>query len=181
MTEKLLIALIAGLLLWVVKATVSHWIKRTRFRAALLVDIKSHLEGAKEQKGATKVLVEETIEVGKKVPFPISYFIDSYNFYSSVQKELPSYLTEAELVKVIKFYQAIWQLDVSLNGLATTIGVWERDGENITKANIVHLKKRLARVTSFCDCLTAKEINKISDLPDDYRQVKDAETVVAKT
>ena len=178
MTEKILIALLAGFILWAVKSVVSHLVKRARFREAILVDIQAHISGAKEQTGAAKVLVEETIQEGEEVPFPVVYTIDSYSYYSAVQKELPLYLNQDELVKVIKFYQAIWQLDVSVHALATAVGIWERDKVVISEQKLSHLKKRLSRISSFCDCITEKEINKINNLPSDYRQVKDAETVV---
>lgn len=181
MTGQVILAFITGLGLWVMKSTISHTIKRSRFRAALLVDITSHLAGAREQEKASKVLVTDTLQVGQKVPFPISYFVDGYSFYGSVQSALPSYLNKTELVKVIKFYQALWQLDVAVNGLATTVSLWERDGIALSQANIDHLKNRLARIVSFCDCLTDNKVEVIGDLPDDYRQVKDADSVVRKT
>jgi len=43
------------------------------------------------------------------------------------------------------------------------------------------LKKRESRIESFCNLISSNEIKKISDLPDDYRQVKGAETVVEQT
>ena len=116
--------------------------------------------------------------MGKKLPFPISYNVGQYSFYTSIQKDLPVYLTKSELVKVIKFYQSIWELDVSINGIATTLGVWERDNRELTEKDIKHIKNRKARIDSFCEVITSKEINQIMDLPDDYRQVKGAETVV---
>lgn len=180
MTGNLTITVIAGIFIWATKTLISHVIKRARFRKAILVDIQLQLTDALEQINASKELVEETLEVGKKVPFPISYSIDEYNFYSSVQKELPIYFSQSELVKVIKFYQAIWQLDVAINGLATTISHWERDGVNVSSPMHMHLKKRLSRIYSFYNCLNAREIQSFANLPDDYRQVKDAGTVVTK-
>jgi len=180
MTEKILIALLAGLTIWAVTNVIMFLLKRDRFREAILVDIQGHIDGANEQARAAKVLIEETIRVGEKIPFPISYDTDNYSFYSAVQKDLPLYLEKGELVKVVKLYNAIWQLDVSVNGLATTVGIWERDGVVITEEMKSHLKKRLSRITSFRACMP-KKAYLIKQLPDDYREVKDADTVVAKS
>ena len=178
MTEMLLLTIIGALIIWAIKGIVSHEIRRSRLKAGLLADINMHIEGAKEQRGAVKILIEDTAQVGQKLPFPLSYDVGQYNYYTSNQEDLPVYLRKTELVKVIKFYQAIWELDVSINGLATTLGIWERDNRELTDRDIKHLKKRKARIDSFCDVICAKETKNISDLPDDYRQVKGAETVV---
>jgi len=45
------------------------------------------IPGAKEQRGALNRLGEETAQVGKKLPFPISYNVGQYSFYNSIQKE----------------------------------------------------------------------------------------------
>lgn len=181
MAEKLLLTIIGALVIWAIKGIVIHNVRSSRLKAGLLADIKMHVEGAKEQRGAVKILVEATAQVGQKLPFPISYNVGQYSFYNSIQKDLPVYLSESELVKVIKLYQALWELDVSINGIANTLGIWERDNRVLTDGDIKHLKKRKARINSFCDVICSKEIKNISDLPDDYRQVKGAETVVEET
>ena len=181
MTVEVLLTIAGALIIWAIKGIVTHRIRGSRLKAGLVADIKMHIEGAKEQRGAVKILIEDTAQVGQKLPFPISYNVGQYSFYNSVQKDLPVYLSTSELVKVIKFYQAIWELDVSINGLANTLGIWERDNRELTDRDIKHLKKRKARIDSFCDVISSKEIKDISDLPDDYRQVKGAETVVEET
>jgi len=100
---------------------------------------------------------------------------------NSIQKELPVYLSKPDLVKVIKFYQTIWELDLSINGLAVTLGIWERDSRELTKKDIEHLKKRSARIESFCDIIISGTITTISDLPDDYSGVESAQAVVEET
>jgi len=181
MAEKLLLTIIGALLIWVIKEISNHFIKRSRLKAGLVADIMLYIAGAKEQRGAVKILVEDTAQEGRKLPFPISYNVGQYNFYNSIQRDLPAYLSKSELVKVIKFYQAIWELDVLINGLATTLGLWEREKHELTDRDIRHITKRKARIDSFCEAITSKEINSILDLPDDYRQVKGAETVVEET
>lgn len=181
MTDKLLITIISGLVIWVIKEIIVHLVRGARLKAGLVSDIKIHIAGANEQKGAVNTLVNETIEEGKEIPFPISYNVGQYGFYNSIQKDLPVYLSGPELIKVIKFYQAVWELDVSVNGLATTLGLWERDKRKLSKNDLKHLRKRSARIESYCDLIGANEIKAISSLPEDYRQVKGAETVVEQT
>jgi hypothetical protein len=179
--DRFLLTIIGALIIWAVQQIISHNIRKSRFRGGLLADINLHIDGAKEQREGVKTLVEDTAQEGQKLPFPISYVRDPYNFYTSNQKELPIYFSEAELIKVIKFYQAIKELDISINGIADTLGIWERDKRELTDKDIKHLKKRMARIESFCNVICVKEIMKISELPDDYRKVKGIETVVEKT
>ena len=178
MAEKLLLTIIGAILVWAIKEVVNHFIRRTRLKAGLISDIMLHMAGAKEQKAAVKILVEQTVQVGNKLPFPISYNIGQYNYYNFIQKDLSNYLSKAELVKIIKFYQALWELDVSISGLAHTLGLWERDNRELTEKDIKHIKKRKIRIDSFCEAITSKEIKAIMNLPDDYRQIKGAETVI---
>ena len=181
MTDKLLITIISGIVIWGIKEIVVHLIRGARLKAGLVADIKTHIAGSNEQKDAVKILVNETAKEGKELPFPISYNVGQYGFYNSIQKELPVYLSKSELIKVIKFYQALWELDVSVKGLATTLGFWERDKRKLSQNDLQHIKKRSARIESYCNLIGANEISSISNLPDDYRQVKPAYTVVEQT
>ncbi len=181
MAEKLLLTIIGAIIVWAIKETSNHFLRRSRLKAGLVSDIQLHIAGAKEQKGAVKMLVEETAQVGETLPFPISYNLGQYSFYNSIQKDLPTYFSKTELIKVIKFYQTVWELDVSINGLANTLGLWERDNRELTDKDIKHIKKRKFRIDSFCEVLASKEISNIMDLPDDYRQVKGAETIIEET
>ena len=178
MTDKIFAAIIGAVVVWLIKSFFSHQVKKVRFRVGLIADINLHIQGAKGQIVAVKDLVEETAKVGESLPFPIAYNIDSYSFFSGVQKELPSYLSQDELVKVIKFYQAIWQLDVSVNALATTMGLWERDKTKLTTENIEHLNKRKERIDSFFNLVASQSITQFSALPSDYSGIKGPETVV---
>lgn len=181
MTDTILITIFGALIIWVLKGFVSFFIINSRIKAGLLADIKMHAEGVRRQKVAVKTLVEHTAKEGQKLPFPFSYNVGQYSFYHSIQKDLPIYLAKSNLVKVIKFYQNIWELDVSINGLSDTLSIWERESKTLTEDDIKHLKDRSVRIESFCDVIISKEIITISDLPDDYDQIKGPETVVANT
>lgn len=179
LTDRLLATVISGLVVWFSTGVISHFIKRSRVRGALLADIKLHLAGVKEQRAAVDALVKEHIKEGGKLPYPIFYFVGEYLLYKSLQKDLPEYLTKIELVKVVKFYQALWEMDVSINGLASTLAKWESNAVILTNDLVDHAKRRRNRIDSFCQVLISQEVRSICDLPDDYRSVKGAETVVA--
>lgn len=181
MIENLLLTIIGAIIVWAIQSVTSHYIKKSRLRSGLLADIRIHIAGAREQNRAVKSLVEETVRQGAKIPFPIFYNIGHYSFYDSIQKELASYLSKAELVKVIKFYQAVWELDVSINALANTLSTRERDQQELTEGNMLHLKKRKARIDSLYEAISSNEVRTIACLPDDYRQVKGADTVLEPT
>ena len=60
-------------------------------------------------------MVEDHAIVGQKLTFPISYKVGEYLLYKSIQHDLLDYLSKAELVKVVKFYQTMWELDIAIN------------------------------------------------------------------
>lgn len=181
LTDSLLVSILGAMVVWLVTTIVSHLLKRSRLRAALLADVTINISGVKEQRAAVATLVEDHAIVGQKLPFPISYKVGEYLLYRSIQNDLLAYLNKAELVKVVKFYQTMWELYIAINGIALSLGTWERDGVALTKEQVNHVKKRKERIDSFCEVICSKEIRELNDLPDDYRLIKGSETVVCKT
>jgi hypothetical protein len=180
-TDRLLISILGAVVVWLTTTIVAYVVKKARLRSAILADIAINVAGAKEQRAAVARLIEEHAHEGQKLPFPISYNVGDYLLYKSIQKDLLTYLKRTELIKVIKFYHTLWAMDVSINGLASTLGKWEQNGVTLSREQVDHLRKRKERIDSFCAVLSEREIRSLEDLPDDYRTVKNAETIVAKT
>ncbi|MBZ0091580.1 MAG: hypothetical protein K8F27_05090 [Sulfuricellaceae bacterium] len=179
-TESLIGTLVSGLVLWAITKAIAYFVKASRIRAALLEDVQINVVGAKEQLDAVKKLVEDNVIEGQKLPFPIPYSIGEYLLYKSMQSDLPLYLKKAEIIKVVKFYQALWEMDVSIAGFASVLGKWEERGIALTREQVAHARKRKERIDSLCGILTSMDIRGFSDLPDDYRSVKGPEHVVGK-
>lgn len=180
LTDRLLVSILGALIVWLIKAGISHLLKRAKLRAALLADVSVHLAGVREQQATVAELVETHAIEGRTLPFPISYRVGEYLLYRSIQEDLLNCLSKVELVKVVKFYQKMWELDVAINGMASTLGTWERDGIGLSADQVVHLKRRKARIDSFCQVFLAGEIGRLTDLPDDYRSVEELARMVAK-
>ena len=181
LTDSLLVSILGAVIVWLVTTFVSFTLKKSKLRAALLADVTINIAGVKEQRLAVAKLVEEYAVEGQKLIFPIAYKVGEYLLYKSIQNDLLNYLNKTELVKVVKFYQTMWELDVAINGIASTLGTWERDGIELTAEQAKHLKKRKERIDSFCEVICSKEIRTLEDLPDDYRLIKGPETVLSKT
>jgi hypothetical protein len=160
---------------------ISYFIRRYRIRSGLLADINLQINGIKEQKEAIRTLFEYTIKEKHTIPFPIFYNIGQYSYYCSTQQELASYINKSELRKVIKFYQSVWELDVSMYCLANTLSLWERDKRKLNASDIAHLNKRKDRINSYCQVLCIEGLDKIAQLPEDYRQIRAPETIVERT
>lgn len=181
LTDSLLVSILGAIVVWLITTIISHLLKKSKLRAALLADVTLNVAGVKEQRLAVSKLVEDHAIEGQKLPFPISYKVGEYLLYKSIQNDLLDYLNKAELVKVVKFYQTMWELDIAINGIASTFGTWERDGIALSLEQVNHIKKRKERIDSFCEVICSKEIRKLMDLPDDYSSIKGPETVVSKT
>jgi len=180
LTDSLLATIVGAIVVWLITTTASHFLKKSKLRAALLADVTINIGGVKAQRLAVAKLVEDHAIEGQKLKFPISYKVGEYLLYKSIQHDLLDYLSKAELVKVVKFYQTMWELDIAINGIASTLGTWERDGIALSSEQVNHVKKRKERIDSFCKIICSKEIGKLTDLPDDYRSIKGPETVVSR-
>jgi len=181
LTDSLLVTIIGTMVVWLLTTIVSHLLKKSKLRAALIADVQINISGVKEQRLAVTRLIEDHAVVGQKLTFPISYKVGEYLLYKSIQNDLLNYLNKIELVKVVKFYQTMWELDIAINGVASALGTWERDGIALSIEQVNHIKKRKKRIDSFCEIICSKEIRQLQDLPDDYRSIKGPETVVSKT
>jgi len=181
LTNSLLVSILGAIVVWFVTTIISHVLKKSKLRAALLADVTINIAGVKEQRLAVAKLVEDYAIEGQKLLFPITYRVGEYLLYKSIQNDLLNYLNKTELVKVVKFYQTMWELDIAINGIASALGTWERDGIELTSEQAKHLKKRKERIDSFCEVICSKEIRNLNDLPDDYRSIKGPETVLSKT
>ena len=160
LTDSLLVTILGAIVVWLITTVTSHLLKKSKLHAALLADVTLNVSGVKEQRLAVAKLVEDHAVVGKKLPFPISYRVGEYLLYKSIQNDLLDYLNKAELVKVVKFYQTMWELDVAINGIASTLGLWERDGVPLSSEQVKHIKKRKERIDSFCEVICSKEIRR---------------------
>lgn len=181
LTDSLLVTILGAIVVWLITTIVSHLLKKSKLRAALLADVTINVSGVREQRIAVAKLVEDHAIVGQKLTFPITYKVGEYLLYKSIQNDLLNYLNKAELVKVVKFYQKMWELDVAINGIASTFGIWERDGIALSIEQVNHIQKREERIDSFCEIICSKEIRKLMDLLDDYRSIKGPDTVVSRT
>lgn len=171
LSDQLLVTILAALVVALTTATVRYFINRSRLRAALLSDIRLHLAGANKQCKAVERLVAEQICEGQTIPFPISYSVGEYLLYKSLQSDLPKYLQKRELVKTIKFYHAIWELDVSFHGLAETLMEWQKTNTVLTSDHVKHIKRQRDHIQSLTNALkTSQIISHIEDFPDEYHR-----------
>src|SRR5208337_338144 len=111
--ESIQATILATLVGWLITNVVSFFVRRGRLRAALLADIMLNVAGANEQRATLAKLITNQVIAGRTIAFPIFYNVGEYLLYKAIQQDLPKYLRKSELVKVVKFYQALWTLDVS--------------------------------------------------------------------
>ncbi len=181
--NDVLTGILVALVGWLTTSIVTYFLRRNRLRAALLTDITLNVQGARLQVAAVGTLMEH-VTAGKRLPFPIHYSVGEYLLYKSVQSDLPSYLFKDELIKVVQFYQFLWDLDVSIRGLALTLGQWEKENIELSPEQVAHAATRKARIDSLCQVLPdVQALSRLTDLPTaaEYAMVKAPGTVVDDT
>lgn len=162
--QKLWLTIIAGLVLWIIKEYITYTIARSRIKAGLVSDINKHIFGISRQKEEANKITANFIQWGEHFPYPINYTVGRWAFYTAMQKDLPKYLKENELLMVMSIYQFMWEIDVCFEGLTKTINACERRGNKINTLLIEKLNEQNTNIQSRIQLLGNESIESLDKL-----------------
>ena len=162
--QNVWITIFAGVLLWFIKEGIGYSIARQRIKAGIISDINKHISGASRQKQEAKKIKDKFIKWGKHFPFPINYSLARWAFYASIQKDLPKYLREKELLMVMNIYQLLWEIDVSFEGFTKTINACENKEAKINQIFYARLNEQFDSIMNRIAVLGVREIITLDDL-----------------
>ena len=178
-TDRLLITIIGGFLLWAVKELIVFFVRRNRVLNALESDISFQQDEVKDDIASIRALFEsEVLSEGKKIPFPLKYSPEPHMVLSAYLSCLPNFMRAKSLIRLFKFYDAISEFEAAMAGFCDLLCLWEERQKELSKSDIKHLKNRLDRMNSLALAITSRPINGIRDLPEDYRSVQNLETTI---
>lgn len=177
-TDKLLVTLIAGLLLWVIKDLTLYFVKRNRIRAALLTEVSFLITALRNTQQYLNDSFNQTVPIGKKIEYSATFTPEDFDIYKEYSPVLTSYLGERDLVRIIKFYRAIHEFEVLCAGLFADLDKWKTQERVLTQEDIQYLGRKKARILSIAEIVTCKETKQLADLPEDYKGQLDAATIV---
>ncbi len=178
-TDRLLITIIGGAVLWVLKEVVTYFVRRNRVLCALEADISFQQDEVKDDLASISALFDsEILAVGKKMSFPLKYSPEPHMVLSAYLSCLPNFVGGKSLIRIFKFYDAVSEFESALAGFCDLLCLWEGRSKILEESDVKHLKKRLDRMCSIANAITQKEIKAIGELPEDYRCVQNLETAI---
>lgn len=177
--EKLLLGIFIGIITFLVTNIILFILKRMRVRAALLSDISYHIIELREIINFLDKLFEFDIVENKIISYSAYYTKDEFDFYKSLQKDLMIYFGKNNILKIIKFYKSIWEVHVLMEGFMNDLTKWQGEKRVLTKNDIAWLKRKKERIVRLITVLTTKDINKLMDLPEDYRGRIEPSTLIS--
>lgn len=178
MTDKLLVTIIGGLVLWMIKELIVHQVKKRRLKAAILSEISVLAASVKETKQFLEGAFSTTLKKGEKVEYSADYTPEEFDVYNVHAPTLTSYLSMDELERVIKFYRGVKEFEVLCVGFFRDLNEWKKQNHQLSEEDVQYLAKKKARIISIATILDRKEIGSLKDLPNDYRGQLTPETIV---
>ncbi len=169
LTDKLLVTILSGLLIWIIKDLTVYFLQRNRIQAALLTEVAFLIEAVTEAKRYLEESFQKTVQTGKEVQYSAAFTAEERNIYKEYSPVLTSYLAERNLVRLIKFYRAVQEFEVLCTGFFSDLTEWKKQKHTLTDDDVRYLDRKKARIVSIANIITARSVHKISDLPEDYR------------
>jgi len=165
LSESLLSGILVTLAAWIITQTIAFFVRRHRVAAALVVDINNHLSGVKEAKSYVSELFKKKIRENQELKFFGRYDQDVYRLYEALQPELTRLFPKGELVKILKMYHALWELETVLGGFVHHLRELVKEGRKLGADDVAELKGKRDRIGKLCDILTEHQIRKLADCP----------------
>ena len=177
-TGKIFIGIFIGIVVWLLKAGITHFVRTQRIQKLLLSDISFHISNMKANKDYLDNSFHKHFEEGKKVIYGANYTASSFTLFKSIYPQLAYYLGGTELEKTLKFYNSAREFEVLLQGLFGGLNGWKQKNHIITKEDIEYLERKADRIKSIPKIVCENPIRKLSDLPNDYEGKKGADGIV---
>lgn len=178
-TDRLLITIIGGAILWALKEIITYFVRRNRVLCALESDISFQQSEVNDDLASISALFDsEILKSGNKISFPLKYSPEPQVVLNAYLSCLPNFVRSKSLIRIFKFYDAVSEFEAALAGFCDLLCLWEERGKTLDDSDVKHLKTRLDRMTSIANAITQKSINSISELPEDYRCVQNLESTI---
>jgi len=96
-TDKLLLAIVSGLILWIIKDLTVYLLQRRRTQAALLTEVSFLIGAVKETKQYLEDSFQKMVQTGKEVQYSAAFTAEERDIYKEYAPVLTSYFGERDL------------------------------------------------------------------------------------
>lgn len=180
MAEKLIAAALGGFLGWILTRAVSFFVLRHRLLKYLLATLNWHFENLRGCRAWLDSYAEIVFKEGHVINVAAEYTRDELSSLTAVQDRCLQLLFEKELVKLVSCTKTIWELEALFAGFCGSIASYRDNKKVLDSDSIEYLHKKADRIKSIIDRLPQR-VERIKELPDDYRGVITPRALVSTT
>lgn len=180
MSEKPLIGILVGIIVWLATSAVAFVLRRRRLGKALIEDIKHRISNLEEMKSYLEEYFKNNIKKGITIENYARYTKDEFPFYEDVREDLYKYFGATKLITFIRCYEALEEIEILMSGLNQDFCEYAKDKKQLSEEDVTLFGRRKDRIISVIEVLKRKEVRSIADLPTDYRGMVSAVQVIKK-
>lgn len=176
MKESLTVGMLVAIGGWVIKSLVALYLRRTAIVGALLLDIQTRIGGWDTNKIFLDKLIDIDLKLGESIPYTALFQPAQTTLFDALLSELISHVPD-HFPNLSKIYGAFKEAEQLLAGILQDISIWKEQAHRLSVDDIKYLRAKRDRIVSYVAVFKKKDINKLADLPTDFRGVQGTEVV----
>ncbi len=167
LSDKLLSAIIGFIVVYGGTELANHCIQSGRIEAGLIAEINDGASQAKDVADSAKYFMDNFVVQGQKISIGADYYRRDVAYYKAYIRDLPSYLSEDQLAKVIRYYGALNEFDNVADTFFARASYFESTEEPLTIYQVQMLDRTQERLAALRNVIYSNYTD-LDDLPNDY-------------
>lgn len=179
-SDTVLSGILTAILVWLLTKAAMFIIYKRKLEAGLIVNIGYYLDQIQEVTDYVKNLFDGSIVEGEVVKHAAHHTAESHDYYNAVIAKLPLYLSRKNMIKVVKFYKALYEFQVLTGGFLMDLQKHKENDDLLTKDQVNFLCRKKERIVALGKILCKANGKDLSSLPDDYKGRISPSTIIMK-
>lgn len=179
-TNELLAAILAGIVIWFITGVVTFFLQRYSLEKALIEDINHRRSNLKEPKEFLEAYFKKYVKKGGKISRHARFTKEEFPFYEDVRKDLYKYFGAANLIAIMRCYEALEEIEILMDGIIKDFGSFAEKKKTLTAFDVEYLEAKKNRILNIIDILRQEKFKKVSDIPRDYEGRISSVDVIAR-
>ena len=174
---QILSGILISILVWLLTKSIAYVLIRGRINAGILADIELLTKSIRE---SNEYLGDwmNTLVIGKEILYSARHNADGQEYFRAVLLELPKYFSKDMFSRIFRFYKAIEEYDVLLDGFFADVTTWKHEKRLLTDEDIKYLNRKKDRILALGGILSKLHIGKLQQIPRDYEGKIAAKTII---
>jgi hypothetical protein len=177
-TDKLLVGILVGIVIWLVTNAVSFLLQRYRLEKALIEDIKYRRLNLEDTQGYLDVSFNNFIKEGTVLNYQAYFTKQEFPFYEDIRKDLFKYFGAQNLIAIMRCYEAFEEIEILMEGLIKDFSKWATEKQVLSADDVAFLKRKKERIIKIINILKRGELRGIKDVPRDYEGKESSVSII---